>query len=85
MQLNIFLILIFTLELIKKNRLTVNATSALGAPLPSSSGHLTTVQTLDAPVACRKSFQCIGTPNRGCPSLVSKPKFVSKELIAAIA
>ena len=71
-QLNIFSVLIF------------NAASALDTPLPSSSGHPSTVQTLDANVAC-KSFQCFGTPLRGCPSLRSETKFVSQELIAAIA
>jgi len=73
MKLNLFSVLIF------------NATSTLDTPLPSSSGHPTTVQTLDANVVCPKSLQCIGSPNRGCPSLRSETKFVSQELIAAIA
>ena len=40
---------------------------------------------LDTCTALFNSFQCIGSPNRGCPSLWSETKFVSQELIAAIA
>ena len=49
------------------------------------SGHPTTIQTLDTFAVLFKSFQYIGTPNRGCPILLSETKFVSLELIAANA